>query len=78
MTCFRIAVLATIIALSGSTLSGSIQAADAPADAEKLRAEVARLSAANAELTKKVQELTLSRQACLHTLEQVKRASQDD
>jgi hypothetical protein len=73
MTCFRIAVIALLVALSGS-----IKAADAPADAEKLRGDVARLTAANAELTKKVQELTLARQSCLQVLDQIARASKDD
>jgi hypothetical protein len=73
MTCFRIAVVALLVAFSGST-----RAADAPADAEKLRSEVARLTAANAELTKKVQEATLAKQSCLQVLDQVARAAKDD
>jgi hypothetical protein len=73
MTCFRIAVVALLVALSGS-----IQAADAPVDAEKLRGEVARLTAANAELNKKVQELTLAKQSCLQVLDQIARANKDD
>jgi hypothetical protein len=69
MTFFRLAFLVLIIALASN-----IQAADGAGDAEKL----ARLTAVNAELTRKVQELTKAKADCDHILDQMLRAAKDD
>jgi hypothetical protein len=59
-------------------LSINANAAETPADAEKSHREFLKLTAENAELKKKIQELSLAEADCLHVLEQYNRAAKDD
>jgi hypothetical protein len=73
MTRFKLAVLAVLLAVSGSAL-----AVDAPADPEKLRAEFVKVTTENADLKKRVQELMLAKAKCEHVVDQVSRSAKDD
>ena len=73
MTGFRLTVLAVLLAMSGS--AGAV---DAPADPEKLRAELVKLTTENADLKKKVQELMLAKAKCQHIMDQIAREAKDD
>ena len=53
-------------------LSGAVPAADAPADAEKLRRENGRLAAENAALQLKIEELMTAKAECLEGMEMLR------
>lgn len=55
-------------------LSGAAPAADAPADAEKLRRENAKLAAENVALQLKIEELMTAKAECLEGMEMLRGA----
>ena len=73
MTGFRMSAVVFLFALSINAY-----AAETPAGAEKLHQDFLRLSAENAELKKKVQELAVAKDDCLQVLAQFQRAAKDD